>query len=411
VWIYDGEDWLFDRQHTFVWDGWNIVLERIDHAYLPPCILEYYWGDDLSGTEQGAGGVGGLLAVSLNGAFCVPYYDCNGNIMGYVDEFGSIAARYVYDPFGNSLTSGGIGSSFNGYDFIDYLNFGFSTKYHDREVGLVAYQLRSYSPRLGRWLNRDPIEEEGGVNLYGFVDNGAIYKFDVFGLWKPTRESYGHKRLVYKKSRYYKSLKGLAKKVGLDIATISVWGRIETSPVASETSSSPVSATTAESKYCYISVPNIWIEADLLRGGTWSESIINLGGTIGSFWGNTLGRFGYHFQYAKTTDELFERVKKSGRDLYGFTVYGHGYVDMKTKKPTEFFGGPDSTKGSKSQLDLISLVKAKGYRIAQANMMQCYSHATIMINGQQTNFRDKWHEVAVLPFGYIGVNAFGIDLR
>ena len=61
-------------------------------------------------------------------------------------------------------------------------SFGFSTKYHDREVGLVAYQLRSYSPRLGRWLNRDPIEEAGGVNLYGFVNNMPLILFDLYGM-------------------------------------------------------------------------------------------------------------------------------------------------------------------------------------------------------------------------------------
>jgi RHS repeat-associated protein len=67
----------------------------------------------------------------------------------------------------------------SGEDF----SFGFSTKYHDREVGLVAYQLRSYSPRLGRWLNRDPIEEDGGVNLYGFVKNNTICHVDIIGLY------------------------------------------------------------------------------------------------------------------------------------------------------------------------------------------------------------------------------------
>ncbi len=59
--------------------------------------------------------------------------------------------------------------------------FGFSTKYHDREVGLIAYQLRSYSPRLGRWLNRDPIEEEGGGNLYQFNLNSPLVSFDTLG--------------------------------------------------------------------------------------------------------------------------------------------------------------------------------------------------------------------------------------
>ncbi|MBQ8112245.1 MAG: RHS repeat-associated core domain-containing protein, partial [Kiritimatiellae bacterium] len=65
----------------------------------------------------------------------------------------------------------------SGEDF----SFGFSTKYHDREVGLIAYQLRSYSPRLGRWLNRDPIEEEGGVNIFVFCRNNPLITYDKNG--------------------------------------------------------------------------------------------------------------------------------------------------------------------------------------------------------------------------------------
>ena len=64
-----------------------------------------------------------------------------------------------------------ISAGLRGEDF----SFGFSTKYHDREVGLVAYQLRSYSPALGRWLNRDPIEKRSGVNLYRFCENNPIH--------------------------------------------------------------------------------------------------------------------------------------------------------------------------------------------------------------------------------------------
>lgn len=33
----------------------------------------------------------------------------------------------------------------------------------------------------GRWPSRDPIEERGGINLYGFVGNGATNKIDVLG--------------------------------------------------------------------------------------------------------------------------------------------------------------------------------------------------------------------------------------
>jgi len=43
--------------------------------------------------------------------------------------------------------------------------FRFSSKYQDDETDLLYYGLRYYSPSTGRWLNHDPIEEEGGINL------------------------------------------------------------------------------------------------------------------------------------------------------------------------------------------------------------------------------------------------------
>jgi hypothetical protein len=39
-----------------------------------------------------------------------------------------------------------------------------------------------YDANLGRWLNRDPIEEVGGINLYGFVENSPIDGVDLLGL-------------------------------------------------------------------------------------------------------------------------------------------------------------------------------------------------------------------------------------
>ena len=130
---------------------------------------------DKSGTEQGAGGVEGLLAVSVDGVFYIPCYDHNGNVVLYVSETGSIAAQYTYDPYGNVIESSG--------PLADVFSFGFSTQYHDRETGMVGYKRRFYGPVLGRWLNRDPIEEEGGENLYAFVNNNPILAIDSTGLY------------------------------------------------------------------------------------------------------------------------------------------------------------------------------------------------------------------------------------
>jgi RHS repeat-associated protein len=50
-------------------------------------------------------------------------------------------------------------------------------------MGLSYYGYRYYDPVTGRWPSRDPIEEEGGVNLYGFVVNNSIGKWDFLGLY------------------------------------------------------------------------------------------------------------------------------------------------------------------------------------------------------------------------------------
>jgi RHS repeat-associated protein len=47
---------------------------------------------------------------------------------------------------------------------------------------VMYYGYRFYDPETGRWPSRDPIEEQGGMNLYGFVGNSAIASVDAFGL-------------------------------------------------------------------------------------------------------------------------------------------------------------------------------------------------------------------------------------
>jgi RHS repeat-associated protein len=46
---------------------------------------------------------------------------------------------------------------------------------------VAFYGYRWYDPVTGRWLSRDPIEEEGGVNLYGFVGNDGLGRVDILG--------------------------------------------------------------------------------------------------------------------------------------------------------------------------------------------------------------------------------------
>ena len=94
-------------------------------------------------------------------------------ITDYVDASGTVQAHYEYSPFGKITASSGA--------MKDDFDYRFSSEVYDNESGLVYYNYRYYSPELGRWLSRDPIEEEGGYNLYGFVGNDAVGAWDFLG--------------------------------------------------------------------------------------------------------------------------------------------------------------------------------------------------------------------------------------
>ena len=102
-------------------------------------------------------------------------YDLNGNVTLLVDTAsGQAAATYDYGPFGELLRHSGKYAMLN--------PFRFSTKYTDDETSLLDYGLRYYDPATGRWRNRDPIGETGGVNLYGFIGNNGVNSIDFLGL-------------------------------------------------------------------------------------------------------------------------------------------------------------------------------------------------------------------------------------
>jgi len=57
--------------------------------------------------------------------------------------------------------------------------------------GVHYYGFRHYDPKTGRWPSRDPIEEAGGMNLYGMVGNSPLNGIDFFGLCPSSAELFG----------------------------------------------------------------------------------------------------------------------------------------------------------------------------------------------------------------------------
>jgi RHS repeat-associated protein len=62
------------------------------------------------------------------------------------------------------------------------------SKINDFLGRVTYYGYRYYDPVTGRWPSRDPIEEKGGLNLYGFVGNDGVNTIDIFGLEKNPYE-------------------------------------------------------------------------------------------------------------------------------------------------------------------------------------------------------------------------------
>ena len=165
--VYSGStgNWTLDKHLKFVYDGYE-QIEVLDGTNSDAILKKRIWG---------------LSKLICDIHSSTAYYalgDANKNITEYLDSSGNIQAHYEYSPFGKIATK--TGTKQNDFDYL------FSSEVFDTRTGLMYYNFRYYSLTLGRWLSRDPIEEEGGYNLYGIVNNNIINKYDMYGLkeWK-----------------------------------------------------------------------------------------------------------------------------------------------------------------------------------------------------------------------------------
>jgi RHS repeat-associated protein len=212
----------------YLYDGWNVLmisnLDPANGAHLArkwSCVWRPDVGSRLyaRGSWQAAGGVGGLAwlqtglaqtatmytyqSVSGNAEVHIPMMDHMGNVRHYYQikttgsagpspatVTGQVTANLDYDAFGREVRATGTKTPASGQPpglapgdpWVDNLPFHFSTKFTDRESGLNYYGYRFYDAVDGRWLNRDPIAERGGSNLYLAISNASLMAIDTLGL-------------------------------------------------------------------------------------------------------------------------------------------------------------------------------------------------------------------------------------
>ena len=149
-------------QTYFLYDGTTPVVEL-----------------DATGAVSATNTVGANGLVSRNTFAGSVFYtfDERGTTAQRLGGSATVLSSHMADAFG-TMASTLTGASTDPYD-----GFGAQLGYYsDHETGLVLCTYRYYDPTNGRWLNQDPIDYAGGMNLYGYVTNNPISAVDPSGL-------------------------------------------------------------------------------------------------------------------------------------------------------------------------------------------------------------------------------------
>jgi RHS repeat-associated protein len=107
--------------------------------------------------------------------------DANFNVTTLVDTNGDAVERYVYSPYGAALVYDGTWANTRTTSSYDNVVL-FTGREYDCETGLYYYRNRYYSPQLGSFVSRDPIDfEAGDLNLFRYVGNAPLVRTDPTG--------------------------------------------------------------------------------------------------------------------------------------------------------------------------------------------------------------------------------------
>ena len=97
------------------------------------------------------------------------HHDRVGSIIATTNDTGAVVNTYAYSPWGEC-------------DDMTGTTFGFQGQRFDHETGLYFMKARFYDPKIGRFLQPDPIGYADGLNLYEFGYNNPNSFSDPLGL-------------------------------------------------------------------------------------------------------------------------------------------------------------------------------------------------------------------------------------
>jgi len=150
---------------------WQFVYDTT--AGIPAVIEEY----DGSGSVYYIREPDGELIARI-GSSSVAYYhfDALGSTRLLSDAMGTVTDTYAYDAWGNLMAH--TGTTTQPYQFVGEL--GYYTHWQDANLALLQLGVRFYDPQVGRFGQRDPIQDT--LNRYAYVNDRPIVATDPSGL-------------------------------------------------------------------------------------------------------------------------------------------------------------------------------------------------------------------------------------
>lgn len=130
-------------------------------------------GTVTSSRIQANGRLVAIVSSSGGGKILFPHYGANGNILALTDASGAIAAKYAYTPYGKVTKQGSESTPFS---FVGA--YGVT----DEGGGIFLMKNRFYDSSIGRFLQKDPIGYEAGINLYAYANCNPFNQIDPEGL-------------------------------------------------------------------------------------------------------------------------------------------------------------------------------------------------------------------------------------
>jgi RHS repeat-associated protein len=97
-----------------------------------------------------------------------------GSVSQRLDSSANVIASSQFDAFGNRTSTDNSIDPYSGYG----AQWGYYTY---SEIGLQLLRYRYYDPETGRFLTRDPIGFDGGINLYNYTSNNPVNQIDPTG--------------------------------------------------------------------------------------------------------------------------------------------------------------------------------------------------------------------------------------